>query len=186
MARLKLTEQEQLLLQRMTFSGGRAIATTADKEDELLKQYGITQKRLKSLCREKYLVRERQPDGSMDVVFGSKGKYYAQSNYTEKLVTSASVHHDRGLYQAVCGLSKTELDSAMSAREYYTEINQNVTKTDTPDLIFRSDSSDEYEAIEIVTRNYKGEEIDRKIEWSRRAGMSINVIDIDGNRGGYY
>lgn len=86
----------------------------------------------------------------------------------------------------MCKLSQTELDSAMSANEYIKEYAPHMDYKDTPDLIYMPDQSDTYEAIETITRNYKGEEIERKVEWVRKAGLGgVYLNDIDGNRGGF-
>lgn len=73
----------------------------------------------------------------------------------------------------------------MSAREYIHEHAQHLDHQHTPDLIYYSEETESWEAIETITRNYKGEEIDRKVEWVRKAGLRVYLNDIDGNRGGY-
>lgn len=83
MSKVKLTENERLLIQRMTYSGGRAIKINENKENEFEQMYGITEARFKTLCRLKVLVRDKQPDGTMDVVFGSWGKNYSKREFTE-------------------------------------------------------------------------------------------------------
>ncbi len=173
---LKLTEKEQLLLQRMTYSGQRAFWKNDEGEDYLLKEYGITESRFKSLCREKYIKRDKQPDGSADIVLNTRGQNYCKKHFTEYLSTPASSHHDRELYASVCNLTQTQLDNAMTAREYRNEIDPTAEAKGTPDIIYREVETEEWEAIEVVTINYKGEEIERKQEWCKRQGITLELV----------
>lgn len=172
---LKLTEKEHLLLQRMSYSGQRAL-WKSEGVDHLLKEYDISESRFKSLCREKYIKRDKQPDGSADIVLNTKGQNYCKKHFTEYLSTSASSHHDRELYASVCKLSQTQLDNAMTAREYREEIDPTAEAKGTPDLIYREVETEEWEAIEVVTLNYKGEEIERKHEWCKRQGITLELV----------
>lgn len=173
---IKLTEKEQLLLQRMTYSGQRAFWKNDEGEDYLLKEYGITESRFKSLCREKYIKRDKQPDGSADIVLNTRGQNYCKKHFTEYLSTPASSHHDRELYASVCKLSQAQLDNAMTAREYRNEIDPTAEAKGTPDIIYREVETEEWVAVEVITRNYKASDIERKHEWCRRQGITLELV----------
>lgn len=175
---LVLTEKEQLLLQRMTYSGQRALWKSEEGEDHLLKEYDITPARFKSLCREKYFKRDKQPDGSADIVLNSRGQNYCKKRFTEHLSTPASSHHDRGTYAEVCKLSQSQLDNVMTAREYRNEIDPTAPDKGTPDLIYREVETEEWVAVEVLTRNYKAADIERKHEWCRRQGIRLELVRV--------
>lgn len=176
MASLYLTEQEQLLLQRMTYAGQRALWKDEDGRNHLLEEYGITESRFKSLCRQKVIVRDKQPDGSADIVLGSRGQHYCKKHFTEYLSTPASSHHDRALYATVKELSQDQLDNVMTAREYRNEYDPTSPQKGTPDLIYKNVETESWEAVEVITINYKGSDLERKQEWCKVTNMTLELV----------
>lgn len=174
----KPSENARLLLQRMTYSGQRALWKTEDGEDHLLAEYGIDKKEFEQLCKNKYIKRDKQPDGSADVVLNSRGQHFCKKHFTEYLSTPASSHHDRGVYAEVCKLTQQQLDNTMTAREYRCEVDPTADDKNTPDFVYKEVETEEWEAVEVVTRNYKGEEIERKTEWCRRQGIKLELVRV--------
>lgn len=184
MSKIKLTEQEILLVQRIALSG-RAVRINEQGENELLKEYNITEARFKSLCRNKIFKRDPQHERH-DIVLNVTGENYAKKNFDSGIYQKASSYHDTALYREVCKLSKSELDSAMTAKNYMRNHDAYGGSTGTPELVYVSDETQSYECLEIITDNYKSTHIEQKITWAHSSNMKINIVDIDRNRGGYF
>lgn len=179
---LKPNEKRLLQIMRLT---GRAIRINEDGENELWHKHGISDRRFKTLCKNKIFKNDKQ-NNQTDIVLGPKGEQHIKQNVSDFKYHEATERHDEALFREVDDLKPSELDSAMTANEFRHNINPDAPTQNCPEVIYYSEEYEEWVAVEVITASYSNAMVQSKIEWARQVGVRIKIVDIDGNRGGFY
>ncbi len=165
--RLSIAENESRLM--------RALQVTHCCEvSDLATKYGVTAARLKTLVKNKYI--EVTPTHAS---LGAYGKGYCREEFGDWFYKAASSAHDSHLNRQVQDLTDKELESVVSPQEFLKEQGlyyKDDLKIGTPDLLYQSEETGEWVVVEVITQNYKKIEIERKLEWASKVGVTLNLV----------
>ena len=184
MTKFELKENEKRLLKIARLSG-RIVRINEQGENELWTKHGISDRRFKTLCKNKIFKNDKQ-NNRTDIIVGPKGEQHIKNEISDFKYHAATERHDEALFRAADDLSPAELDSAMTANEFRNNVAHDAPERNGPEFIYYSEEYEEWVAVEVITASYSNAMVQSKIEWAKQTGIRIKIIDIDGNRGGFY